>query len=102
MRYQNQLFAICISFIAGVSHAFPFFLPFTASENEERTQQRANYLIAEQALKKNDIKQFNKLAGDLKSYPLYPYLELELLKQQLATQNTNDLLLEKIDAFEKQ
>ncbi|MCW8907615.1 MAG: transglycosylase SLT domain-containing protein [Sedimenticola sp.] len=46
-------------------------------------QQRSDFLKAERALVAGDTIRYEKLSGQLKSYPLYPYLEYRKLLQQI-------------------
>jgi len=45
--------------------------------------QRADFLAAEQALRKADFKRYNRLIAKLQDYPLLPYLEYQRLRQNI-------------------
>ncbi len=71
-------------FIAALSAAAPVFAGSpTPSSNIE--QQRQDYLLALDALKAKDFRQFNKLLEREKDYPLYGYLQYEYLKDRIST-----------------
>ncbi len=48
--------------------------PFLFADTVTIEQQRRLYLTAEQALKNDNLTEFNRLAAQLKQYPLYPHL----------------------------
>ncbi len=50
-----------------------------AATSPSRQQQRQLFLEAEQAVKKNDFKTYQKSLKALKTYPLYPYLQYQWL-----------------------
>ncbi|MDP1708538.1 MAG: transglycosylase SLT domain-containing protein [Gammaproteobacteria bacterium] len=47
-------------------------------------QQRSGFLAARQALDKGDMKTYQRLADQLRDYPLYPYLRYDELRQRIA------------------
>ena len=47
---------------------------------------RANFLMAEKALRSDDVATYQRLKGALFDYPLLPYLEYQEIKQRLATE----------------
>lgn len=49
----------------------------------ETRQQRADFLSAEQALRRSDMAAFEKLSQRLQDYPLYPYLRLQRMERRL-------------------
>ena len=48
------------------------------------TDQRNNFVKAEKALQRGELKEFNRLRAGLRDYPLYPYLEYQALLRGLA------------------
>jgi peptidoglycan lytic transglycosylase len=54
----------------------------TAAPAASRVQQRADFLRAEQALKRGDMAQFEQLMSGLTDYSLYPYLRYQNLRKQ--------------------
>jgi soluble lytic murein transglycosylase len=73
-----------------------------AMEKADLDTQRAIFIRAEHALKKHDRKNYELLAKTIGSYPLYPYLIYEDLKQQLKANPPTLAMLEKIAHFEQQ
>lgn len=62
----------------------------------ELERQRGQYLQAETALKKGQIKSFKLYTFELADYPLYPYLQYEYLNYKIASTS-----LQEIKTFEK-
>ena len=61
--------------------------------------QRQTFLAAEKAVKKGNLKLARQLKASLKTYPLYPYLEYELLKKTLSSQS-NKAVQEFLDQYQ--
>ena len=59
--------------------------PAAADFAPETRQQRADFLAAEQALRRGDSATFDRLLGQLRDYPLYPYLRYQQLQRRLAS-----------------
>lgn len=59
--------------------------PALAEDTAEIAAQRALFLRAETALKEARASDYQQLLGQLKDYPLYPYLLYQSLKRRLAT-----------------
>lgn len=55
------------------------------ANDEVNAQQRQLYLAAKQAMKKNDVRQYQQLKAQLTHYPLYPYLEYSEISKKLST-----------------
>lgn len=58
---------------------------------DERAEQRALYLQAEQALALRQLTRYRQLAPKLVDYPLYPYLQYEDLKRRLAFASRSEI-----------
>jgi len=56
------------------------------------TSLRDKFISAEKALKKNQHKKFNRLLGQLKAYPLYPYLQYRYLLNTISLATEKDIL----------
>lgn len=63
----------------------------------DRSEQRAMFMQAKQALAAGNYAVFNQLSEQLKTYPLYPYLRFDALEQQL-----DDLTEQQVQAFIQQ
>ena len=61
--------------------------------------QQQTFLAAEKAVKKGNLKLARQLKASLKTYPLYPYLEYELLKKTLSSQS-NKAVQEFLDQYQ--
>lgn len=76
MYLLTLLFLILPAFAPASAHA-------TTESSPEIRQQRADFLSAEQALRRGDMAVFEKLSRQLRDYPLYAYLRLQLLERRL-------------------
>lgn len=74
-------FIVCVFTVSSFAAATAFATSSPASLNVE--QQRQDYLVALDALKAKDFKQFTKLLEREKNYLLYGYLQYEYLKDQI-------------------
>ena len=94
MRFQSitlegmVALGVVVSILAGSSLCF-------ATDEWQRKQ----YIRAEKALSKGDMKRFHALSAELKEYPLYPYLVYQYLNRQLWKRKAVDVqaFLEKYD-----
>lgn len=84
---------LCLNFVCP-----SLFASVTTQETIEK--QRTTFLLAEKALKKKDYTTFSALSEKLAAYPLAPYLEYALLKQNIYG-IPQSLTLLKLEAFEK-
>jgi soluble lytic murein transglycosylase len=55
------------------------------------TEQRAEFVKAEKALQRGELKEFNRLKAGLRDYPLYPYLEYQALLRDLAKADPKEI-----------
>jgi soluble lytic murein transglycosylase len=55
------------------------------------TDQRRRFLQAESALRKRDMARFGRLLGELKNYPLYPYLAFADISRRLASTRDDEI-----------
>ena len=60
----------------------------------ESTQQRKTFINAENQLKKSNNQRFKQLYNQLYFYPLQPYLDQQILRQEMSLANAG-----KIEAF---
>jgi soluble lytic murein transglycosylase len=58
-------------------------LGFNAATASDRQRERRDFVLAEQAIERNDSAAFQALADTLTEYPLYPYLQYQQLKSDL-------------------
>lgn len=80
-----------------------FALPlFSAPPSLKTLSGDANlYSRAEHALKKHDYKNYQLLASKLQSYPLYPYLIYQELKQKIQEPKITSVTLQQLQDFQK-
>jgi len=71
--------------------SFIFSLLISSSALADLSAQREMFLLAEKALKTNDLKSFKDLQSQLTQYPLYPYLEYQKLNQFLSGQSAKTI-----------
>ncbi|MDR2878082.1 MAG: transglycosylase SLT domain-containing protein [Chromatiales bacterium] len=70
---------LCLGLLAFL----PVFAHAAVETTPEIRQQRADFLSAEQALRRGDMAAFEKLSQRLQDYPLYPYLRLQNMQRRL-------------------
>jgi soluble lytic murein transglycosylase len=58
-------------------------VPASLAGDDPLSGDRARFLEARKALNENRLDEFRRLAGQLKDYPLYPYLEFQELRNRL-------------------
>lgn len=63
----------------------------SAYDKSTFAQQRKDFVAAEKALKKGRVSRFHRLAAGLKDYPLYPYLQYQLMRKQLGKLKNIDI-----------
>jgi len=95
-----------LNIIIAVFAAVLLINPVLAKDSTDYTDQRADFLAAERALKLGKLSEFHQLMESLQSYPLYPYLRLEDISRRLSkisTQEITDFLTNNADSpLEKQ
>ena len=80
--------------VARASSALFFMLLFclaAAPRADSSDQQRQRFVAAESALDRNDLAEFNRLAGLLEDYPLRPYLDYAALMKRLGKADESEV-----------
>ena len=70
-KITNWLLLLCCVAVSGIAYA------------DQYQNQRKRFLAAEKALATGDRAQFNRLASQLESYPLHPYLQYAALRADI-------------------
>lgn len=71
----------------------------SASIDASLAQQRKQFAEAEKLLRAGHVKDFDRIAGQLKDYPLYPYLRYDYLRQRL-WQAGNEEIADFLDRYD--
>lgn len=70
----------------------PVNIQATPQELNILDEQRALFVSAEKAIRTGQLKQYKKMESQLKDYPLYPYLQAEVLKRRLSSAPDDEVL----------
>lgn len=90
--FRKLLSLICFSFCLWLTC-------IAEAEESSLDAQRNVFHRAEHALKKHDLKTYQRLAANIQSYPLYPYLVYEELKLKLKNAKPTNIKLSEIEQF---
>ena len=82
MPHKFRLFIGLILLLAGCS---------ATAAGDPLAAQREQFIEARKALKQKQVSRYRELAAGLKTYPLYPYLEFDALRQRLGEAEANAL-----------
>lgn len=86
---RRQLHIIPI--LSIVLLAMPLAMANSAEKSSRLSIQRADFLAAEKALTKGDMKGYNRYIQKLQNYPLLPYLEYQRLKKNIRALNSDEI-----------
>jgi soluble lytic murein transglycosylase len=81
LNFRTLVFSACCWFVLTPVNS-------AAATLEE---QRNRFLEAEKALQKGENQRFQTLKSSIPEYPLYPYLEYQELKRNIATKSTSEI-----------
>jgi soluble lytic murein transglycosylase len=83
MPHKFRLFIGLILLLAGCS---------ATAAVDPLAAQREQFIEARKALKQKQVSRYRELAAGLKTYPLYPYLEFDALRQRLGDASEREVL----------